>query len=32
MKYIEGKIFNDNAKNVIETYYNDLIQEINKYL
>jgi len=32
MKYIEGKIFNDNAKNIIETYYNDLIEEIQKYL
>ncbi len=31
-KYIEGKIFNDNAKNVIETYYNDLINEIKKYI
>lgn len=29
-KYIEGKIFNDNAKNIIETYYNDLIEEIKK--
>jgi hypothetical protein len=31
-KYIEGFIFNDNAKNVIETYYNDLINEIKNYL
>lgn len=31
-KYIEGKIFNKNAKNIIETYYNDLINEIKKYL
>lgn len=31
-KYIEGFIFNDNAKNVIETYYNDLINEIKKYI
>ena len=27
-KYIQGNIFNENAKNVIETYYNDLINEI----
>tara|TARA_B100000902_G_scaffold399589_1_gene471211 strand:- start:4226 stop:5119 length:894 start_codon:yes stop_codon:yes gene_type:complete len=31
-KYIEGKIFNENAKNVIETYYNDLINEIKIYI
>lgn len=31
-KYIEGKIFNENAKNIIETYYNDLINEIKKYI
>lgn len=31
-KYIKGVIFNDNAKNVIETYYNDLINEIKKYI
>lgn len=31
-KYIEGKIFNDKAKNVIETYYNDLINEIKNFL
>ena len=31
-KYIKGKIFNENAKNVIETYYNDLINEIKKYI
>ena len=31
-KYINGSIFNDNAKNVIETYYNDLINEIKKYI
>ena len=31
-KYINGYIFNNNAKNVIETYYNDLIEEIKKYI
>lgn len=31
-KYIEGKIFNENARIVIETYYNDLINEIKKYI
>ena len=31
-KYIEGNIFNDNAKNIIEIYYNDLIENIKKYL
>ena len=31
-KYIKGFIFNDNAKNVIETYYNELINEIKKYI
>lgn len=31
-KYIEGKIFNENAKNVIETYYHDLINQIKKYI
>ncbi len=31
-KYIEGNIFNDNAKNIIEIYYNDLIDSIKKYL
>jgi hypothetical protein len=31
-KYLKGTIFNENAKNIIEIYYNDLINEIKKYI
>ena len=27
-----GNIFNNNAQSVIETYYNDLINEIKKFI
>jgi hypothetical protein len=30
--YIMGNIFNNNAQSVIETYYNDLINEIKKFI
>lgn len=31
-KYIMGSVFNNNAKKIIDTYYNDLINEIKKYI
>jgi len=29
--YIEGKIFNEHAKDIVEIYYEDLVNEIKKY-